>query len=78
MVVHELDNNTCLQALENYYMVGLKTHNFVSPDTPPKWIKKQTMATLRLSNVAPFTTCWRFKKIDTVLQFLIAYACVET
>jgi hypothetical protein len=34
MLVHELDNNTYLQTLENYYMVGLKAHNFVGNVNP--------------------------------------------
>ncbi len=34
MLIHELDNNTCLQALENYYMVGIKAHNFVNNINP--------------------------------------------
>jgi hypothetical protein len=34
MFVHELDNNAYLQTSENYYMVGLKAHNFISNVNP--------------------------------------------
>ncbi len=30
MLVHELNSNTCLQALKNYYIISPKTYNLVS------------------------------------------------
>jgi hypothetical protein len=34
VMIHELENNICIQALENYFAIGPKAHNFVSNINP--------------------------------------------
>jgi hypothetical protein len=44
MLVHEMDNNTYLQALKNCYTISPKAYNLVNNiNKPPKSIREQTI-----------------------------------